>query len=117
MSDIHGLLSAYLDARGIEMPSGRSGRKVAEEAVELVEVCARDTPDRDQLAHELADVVLAAAVVAAHHGFTVEEAIRAKIAYDTGRGRSPSPDRTERVTPKPIRTAGTVSDLIADQRR
>jgi hypothetical protein len=35
--------------------------------------------------HELADVVLAAAVVAHHHGFTVEEAIRAKCELDTGR--------------------------------
>lgn len=38
------------------------------------------------MAHELADVVLAAAVVAAHYGFTVEEAIAQKITYDSGRG-------------------------------
>jgi hypothetical protein len=35
--------------------------------------------------HEVADVVLAATVVAEHHGFTLEQAIRAKIDLDTGR--------------------------------
>lgn len=37
--------------------------------------------------HEVADVVFAATVVAEHHGFTVEEAMRVKIGLDTGRGR------------------------------
>lgn len=71
--------------RGIPMPSGASARKVAEESIELVEVCSRSDPDRKAIMHELADVVLAAAVVAHHHGFTVEEAIRAKCELDTGR--------------------------------
>jgi hypothetical protein len=35
--------------------------------------------------HEVADVVLAATVVAEHYGFTLEQAIRAKIDLDTGR--------------------------------
>ena len=35
--------------------------------------------------HEVADVVLAALVVAEHHGFTLEEAPTAKIDLDTGR--------------------------------
>ena len=65
--------------------SGASARKVAEESIELVEVCSRSDPDRKAIMHELADVVLAAAVVAHHHGFTVEEAIRAKCELDTGR--------------------------------
>lgn len=67
------------------MPSGGSARKVAEESIELVEVCSRTHTDREAIMHELADVVLAAAVVAHHHGFTVEEAIRAKCEQDTGR--------------------------------
>lgn len=79
------LLDLYLMERGIPMPSGASARKVAEESIELVEVCSRSDPDRKAIMHELADVVLAAAVVAHHHGFTVEEAIRAKCELDTGR--------------------------------
>lgn len=35
--------------------------------------------------HEVADVVLAATVVAEHYGFTLEDAIRAKTYLDTGR--------------------------------
>jgi phosphoribosyl-ATP pyrophosphohydrolase len=75
------------------MPDGASARKVAEEAVELVEECARDAPDRTRVMHEVADVVLAAAVVAERHGFTVEEAMVAKIDLDTGRDR---PERAPR---------------------
>lgn len=67
------------------MPASASARKVAEESIELVEACSRDVPRRDEVMHELADVVLAAAVVAEHYGFTVDEAIRAKIALDAGR--------------------------------
>jgi phosphoribosyl-ATP pyrophosphohydrolase len=78
-------LDEYLSARGLDMPDGSSARKVAEEAIELVEVCSATEPDVRVVAHELADVVLAAAVVAAHHGFTVEEAIRSKIDLDRGR--------------------------------
>jgi len=75
------------------MPDGASARKVAEEAVELVEECARDAPDRTRVMHEVADVVLAAAVVAERHGFTVEEAMVAKIDLDTSRDR---PERAPR---------------------
>lgn len=85
MTDVAAYLSEYLTARGLDMPSGASARKVAEEAVELVEVCAASSPDPQVIAHELADVVLAAAVVAAHYGFTVEDAMRAKIDLDRGR--------------------------------
>jgi len=60
-------------------------RKVAEESIELVEACSRETPDPTKVMHELADVVLAATVVAEHSGFTLEQAIRAKIDLDTGR--------------------------------
>lgn len=63
-----------------------SARHVAEEAVELVEVVARDGRRTPAMEHEVADVVLAAAVLAEHYGFTVEDAIRAKTAYDAGRG-------------------------------
>lgn len=88
MSDIARLLDSYLTARGLPRPSG-SARKVAEEAIELVEACSGSAPDPHAIAHELADVVLAAAVLAEQHGFTVEEAIQMKIDHDTGRDRRP----------------------------
>ena len=70
------------------MPAdAHSARHVAEEAVELVEVVARDQRRTPEMEHEVADVVLAAAVIAEHYGFTVEDAIRSKIAYDAGRNR------------------------------
>lgn len=81
----HTLLREYLTARGLPMPNVASARKVAEESIELVEACSRDRPDRDEVLHELADVILAATVVAAHYGFTLEEAIRAKIELDESR--------------------------------
>ena len=87
MSTIGAYLNEYLSARGLDKPPGASARKVAEEAVELVEVCAASKPDARVIAHELADVVLAAAVVAEHYGFTVEQAMRAKIDFDRGRER------------------------------
>jgi phosphoribosyl-ATP pyrophosphohydrolase len=87
VTDVAAYLSEYLSARGLDMPSGASARKVAEEAVELVEVCAVANADPQVVAHELADVVLAAAVVARHYGFTVEDAMRAKIDLDRGRER------------------------------
>ena len=86
MTNLADLLERYLDARGMPFPAdSHSARKVAEEAIELVEECGRDQPDLVKVAHELADVVLAAAVVARHHGLTIESAIEAKIALDTGR--------------------------------
>lgn len=84
----HTLLRQYLTARGLPMPNGASARKVAEESIELVEACSRDHPDRHEVMHELADVILAATVVAEHYGFTLEEAIRAKIDLDQGRERA-----------------------------
>lgn len=87
MPTVHAMLHDYLTARGLIITDGHNARKVAEEAIELVEACSRDVPSRDQVMHEVADVVLAAAVIAEHHGFTVEEAIRAKIALDTDRER------------------------------
>ena len=89
---VHTLLHDYLAARGLTITDGHDAKKVAEEAVELVEACSRDVPRRDEVMHELADVVLAAAVIAEHHGFTVEEAIRAKIALDAGRGSAAAGD-------------------------
>lgn len=86
MSAIATMLDEYLASRGLERPSGSSARKVAEEAIELVEACSKESPDMAAVKHELADVVLAAAVVAAHYGFTVEEAIAQKITYDSVRG-------------------------------
>lgn len=86
----HSLLREYLAARGLAMPAGASVRKVVEEAHELAAECDRATPDPAKVMHELADVVFAATVVAEHHGFTVEEAMRSKIEFDTGRERSRS---------------------------
>lgn len=85
VSSPHTLLREYLTARGLAMPDGASARKVAEEAIELVEECGRETPDRAKVMHELADVVFAATVVAEHYGFTLGEAMQSKIALDTGR--------------------------------
>jgi phosphoribosyl-ATP pyrophosphohydrolase len=81
----HALLREYLISRGLPMPEGSSARKVAEESIELVEACSREVPDTDKVMHELADVILAATVVAEHYGFTLEQAIRAKIDLDAGR--------------------------------
>ena len=86
MSAIATMLDEYLASRGLERPLGASARKVAEEAIELVEECSKESPDLAAVAHELADVVLAAAVAAAHYGFTVEDASAQKITYDSGRG-------------------------------
>lgn len=88
MPSPHDQLREYLDARGLAMPSGSSARKVAEEAIELVEECAQDDPDKHRVMHEVADVVLAAAVVAEHYGFTIEHAITTKIELDAGREKS-----------------------------
>jgi phosphoribosyl-ATP pyrophosphohydrolase len=85
VSSPHTLLREYLAARGLAMPDGASARKVAEEAIELVEECGRDTPDRAKVMHELADVVFAATVVAEHYGFTLGEAMQSKIDFDAGR--------------------------------
>jgi hypothetical protein len=52
---------------------------------ELVEACSREAPDPAKVMHEVADVILAATVVAEHYGFTLEQAIRAKIDLDSGR--------------------------------
>lgn len=84
MSD---LLHDYLAARGMEMPDGSSAAHVAEEAAELVAETDAENPDVLKVAHEVADVVLAAAVVAEKYGFTVEEAIREKKMLDTGRSK------------------------------
>jgi NTP pyrophosphatase (non-canonical NTP hydrolase) len=85
MSSLHVLLREYLTARGLAMPDGARARKVAEEPIELVEECGREIPDVAKVQHELADVVLAAVVVAEHYGLTLEDAIRSKIDLDTGR--------------------------------
>jgi len=69
----------------LELPADATAREVAEEAIELVEQCSRDVPDPELVAHDLADVVLAAAVIASRFGSTVVEAIEARIAIDTGR--------------------------------
>lgn len=86
---VHTLLREYLSSRGIAMPEGRNARKVAEEAIELVEACSRDEPSLDEVMHELADVIFAATVVAEQFGFTVEDAMRSKIAHDAGRDSNP----------------------------
>lgn len=87
MAELRDLLHDYLAARGMAMPvDADSARHVAEEAIELVEVVARDGRRTPAVEHEVADVVLAATVIAEQYGFSVEDAIRAKTAHDSGRG-------------------------------
>ena len=85
MPSLHDLLREYLDARGLTITDGDNVGKVVEEARELEAECLRESPDHTRIRHELADVVLAATVLAEHHGFAVEDAIRDKIAFDAGR--------------------------------
>ena len=85
MQPLEDLLKEYLDARGLVITDGHDAKHVAEEAIELVAECSRDQPDLAKVMHEVADVVLAATVIAGHYGFTVEDAIAAKIALDRNR--------------------------------
>lgn len=85
MASTHVMLHRYLEARGLEIHDGYRAEKVVEEAVELVEECRREQPDLTKIMHELADVVFAATVLAEHYGFTVEQAMEAKIDLDRGR--------------------------------
>ena len=84
-------LLEYVSSRGIAMPFYNDGSKITEEAEELREALRahlRD-PSPETLAHlqeEVADVTIVAAVAARQAGFTVEEALRHKIAKDRGRG-------------------------------
>ena len=78
------LLERYLSARGLRMPEVVTGNKTVEEAKELA--AAISTGSRTQILHEIADVALSAAVVAAHYEITVEECIALKTEFDRGRG-------------------------------
>lgn len=91
MSPIEDKLEEYVNTRGIPMPFYTSGKKIIEEAGE-----ARDAlqdwladPTDANLAHlmeEVADLTIVAAVAARQAGFTVEQALDAKIKKDSGRG-------------------------------
>jgi phosphoribosyl-ATP pyrophosphohydrolase len=91
---IHDLLLQYLVSRGIPMPEITTGRKVLEEARELVD--AIGIGDIDQIADEVGDVVLVAAVIAQAHGLTVEDCVRGKTARDAGRGGGALAEEEER---------------------
>lgn len=86
-SPIVEMLHRYLDARGIDMPPAEDCAHVIEEACELREAwLASATHDGDAVVEEIADVVLAVAVVAADIAISVEECIEIKTALDVGRG-------------------------------
>lgn len=81
-------LDAYLAARSLtyaDMSDCIS--KVREEADELAEACGKyfEANEIAPIMHEVADVILATAVVAHEFGFTVEDAIAAKTAFDRRR--------------------------------
>lgn len=76
-------LDRYLEARGIPLPKG-TVKYVLGEAKELVE--AHKIGDGWGVELELADVVLACAVLARQLGTTVEDCIAAKTEHDRGRG-------------------------------
>jgi NTP pyrophosphatase (non-canonical NTP hydrolase) len=88
VSAIDALRREYLAARGMAAPVITTGRKAIEEAEELVEAIA--SGDTEAILCEVADLALVAAAAADKYGSTVEDAIRLKIAKDTGRGE-PSP--------------------------
>lgn len=83
--DLDERLTAYLRARGrLDLAGGVAhGRKVLEEAGELIEALALG--DAKQIRAELADVVLAASLVARAHCVSLEECIRDKTEMDRGR--------------------------------
>lgn len=89
---IDALLSEYLTTRGLDpAPFVTKGTKILEECDELIVAFRlyRECPSDHTFAalmHEVADVVLAVAVLARQEDFTIEEAIAAKIERDAGRG-------------------------------
>jgi hypothetical protein len=94
---VHELLLKYLELREIPMPEIATGRKIMEEARELVEAIA--SGDEGNIHAEIADVVLTAAVIAHSQGVSVEDCILAKAYADAGRGGGPLPE--ERGEPIP----------------
>lgn len=90
-SPIHAKLVEYVSSRGIPMPVYHDGSKITEEAGELRDALRAHLaqPSASTLAHlqeEVADVTIVAAVAAQQFDFTVEAALTAKIAKDSGRG-------------------------------
>lgn len=81
-------LLKYLRVRDMGMPTTTTGDKVVDEAKELKEALAGNSFVKIQ--HEIADVVLSAAVVAWNNNTTVEECIEVKTAADKGRGIGPT---------------------------
>jgi phosphoribosyl-ATP pyrophosphohydrolase len=96
-SQIDALLIAYLTSRGIPIPIITTGEKVIGEATELVEAIAEG--DEAHIHHELADVVLACAVVARQYGTTVESCIAEKTELDANRGGGRLPDHGVETNP------------------
>lgn len=88
------LMHEYLTARGLDLAFDEPANAefVVEEADELEQALhARNQRWTDETnthaQHELADVVLAAAVLAEANGWSLEECIRAKTLHDRNRGR------------------------------
>jgi phosphoribosyl-ATP pyrophosphohydrolase len=84
IDNLDAYLTRYILARGIEPPVYDTGSKIIEEALELQQ--AVRTRDFEAVKMEAADVAITALVAARQFGTTLEEALEAKIAEDTGRG-------------------------------
>jgi len=89
VTGIDGMLTGYLAARGLVYRALDKGmaraERITDEARELQEAVARRLPHQ-YVEDEIADVVLATAVLARQLGVTVEDCIRRKTIRDTGRG-------------------------------
>lgn len=79
---VGGMLLDHLDAVDKPMPPGETPHLVRSALERLEAETGRPTPDVIAVALEVADVVLAAAAMAEHHGFTVEEAVRERTRLE-----------------------------------
>lgn len=79
---VGGMLLDHLDETGKPMPPGEDAALVLAAAERLQAEADKSSQDVIAIAIEVADIVLAAAAVAEHHGFTVEEAVREKTRLD-----------------------------------
>lgn len=79
---VGGMLWDHLEETGKPMPAGDTAAGVRAAAERLDLAVDADEVDVLAVAVDLADIVLAAAAVAEHYGFTVEEAVREKTRLD-----------------------------------
>lgn len=76
---------------------------------------------RDGLSHHLAEVRKGKTVTVTDHGTVIARIVPAGAPTALERmiaaGRVQPPVQTKRAAPRPVRTQGTVSDLVGEQRR